>query len=603
MQEPQLNPGSRGHDQNSGVPPGTILKEKMSQHGFSLKDLARISGVSPIHLSQIIGGKRRITAESAFRIGAWFHTEPGFWLGLQAEFDLSLARQSLAVPSEFFTSPEVEPHSKTIIQMPSADARKFLLKSESYCTIPIPDYFKFGPLLESVRDALSTEELTRQGVRDKDGVNHRIMTNKDGRFAWRPLEIIHPALYISLVQEITRDEHWQTILDRFGGFSANERIRCLSLPVESLTKEKDMAEQILSWHTAVEQKSLELSLDYEYLIQTDIEDCYPSIYTHSIAWALHGKEFAKKPDQRRNENLVGNVIDWRIQDMHLGQTNGIPQGSVLMDFIAEMVLGYADTELTKRCAADDGIKEYQILRYRDDYRIFVNSPSEGERILKHLTEALIDLGLKLNPGKTDSSSMVVRSSIKHDKLAWMFRKQTTRNLQNRLLIIYDHGLEYPNSGAFISALQAFHERLHRLQRYSSPLPLLAIAVDIAFRNPRTYPYVAAIVGELIKFVKNDWDKLAIVDRIRHRFSRVPNSGHMDLWLQRISFQYDLSIPFGEPLCRLVSQDETQVWNNDWITSQGGLAAMDPSCLVDRDRLWEMEPTISPEELRLFASAY
>ena len=285
MQEPQLNPGSRGHDQNSGVPPGTILKETMSQHGFSLTDLARSSGVSPIHLSQIIGGKRRITAESAFRIGAWFNTDPGYWLALQAEFDLSLARQSLAVPSEFSISPEVEPHSKTIIQMPSADARKFLLKSESYCTIPIPDYFGFGPLLESVRDALSAEELTRQGVRDKDGVNHRIMTNKDGRFAWRPLEIIHPALYISLVQEITRDEHWQTILDRFGAFSANDRIRCVSLPVVSLTEEKDTAEQILSWHTAVEQKSLELSLDYEYLIQTDIEDCYPSIYTHSIAWA------------------------------------------------------------------------------------------------------------------------------------------------------------------------------------------------------------------------------------------------------------------------------------------------------------------------------
>ena len=186
--------------------------------------------------------------------------------------------------------------------------------------------------------------------------------------------------------------------------------------------------------------------------------------------------------------------------MHLGQTNGIPQGSLLMDFIAEMVLGYADTELTKRCA-DDGIKEYQIIRYRDDYRIFVNSPSDGDRILKHLTEALIDLGLKLNSGKTDFSSIVVRSSIKHDKLAWMFRKQRARNLQNSLLNIHDHGLEYPNSGAFISALRAFHERLHRLQRYSSPLPLLAIAVDIAFRNPRTYPHVAAILGELIKFVK------------------------------------------------------------------------------------------------------
>ena len=48
---------------------------------------------------------------------------------------------------------------------------------------------------------------------------------------------------------------------------------------------------------------------------------------------------------------------------------GIPQGSVLMDFIAEMILGYADKELSKKIE-DNQISNYQILRYRDDYRIF-----------------------------------------------------------------------------------------------------------------------------------------------------------------------------------------------------------------------------------------
>jgi hypothetical protein len=59
-----------------------------------------------------------------------------------------------------------------------------------------------------------------------------------------------------------------------------------------------------------------------------------------------------------------------MQGMNYGQTNGIPQGSVLMDFIAEMVLGYIDERLSE-CL--DKNMNYHIIRYRDDYRIFTNN--------------------------------------------------------------------------------------------------------------------------------------------------------------------------------------------------------------------------------------
>ena len=64
--------------------------------------------------------------------------------------------------------------------------------------------------------------------------------------------------------------------------------------------------------------------------------------------------------------------------MQCGQTNGIPQGSVLMDFIAEILLGYIDEILTEQLNTAH-IVNYKILRYRDDYRIFVNNPDEGEK--------------------------------------------------------------------------------------------------------------------------------------------------------------------------------------------------------------------------------
>ena len=148
--------------------------------------------------------------------------------------------------------------------------------------------------------------------------------------------------------------------------------------------------------------------------------------------------------------------------MRHGQTNGIPQGSVLMDFIAEMVLGYADLQLSEKIQAEK-IDDYQIVRYRDDYRIFVNNPEDGDRILKCLTEVMIDLGLKLNATKTKASSAVIRASIKPDKLEWLFRnssnKTTQTNPQKHLLTIHDHALQFPNSGSLLGALDDFHKKI------------------------------------------------------------------------------------------------------------------------------------------------
>ncbi len=96
--------------------------------------------------------------------------------------------------------------------------------------------------------------------------------------------------------------------------------------------------------------------------------------------------------------------------MRYGQTNGIPQGSVLMDFIAEMVLGYIDKLLEEKISKK--VKEYIIFRYRDGYRIFVNNYKDGELILKNLTEILIDFSFKLNSSKTYISDDIIYLKLK-----------------------------------------------------------------------------------------------------------------------------------------------------------------------------------------------
>ena len=498
---------------------------------------------------------------------------------------------------------------RPIIELPCNEARAFFLKQKSYFKIDLPSYFQFNDLLSEVAEVLDGKHLPgmrSHSPRKHEDVNYLIFSNKDGRYDWRAPELIHPALYISLVNEITEHTCWESIRDRFRRYNECTKVKCLSLPVKSATGQKNKVDQIRPWRR-IEQKSIESSLDYEFVIHTDIVACYASIYTHSIAWALHTKPIAK--ENRDDQKLIGNIIDNHIQDMRQGQTNGIPQGSALMDFIAEMVLGYADTELTEKIN-NEKIEDHQILRYRDDYRIFVNNPQDGERILKCLTEVMIELGMKLNPLKTDISSEVISSSMKNDKLNWMLRRQSDENLQKHLLIIYQHSMENPNAGSVVDAMHDYHNRLNRLSdvaKRESPLPLISIVADIAYRNPKTYSISAAILGRLVSFLTTDSDKQSVAERIKRKFSQIPNTGYMQIWLQRISLPFDPDTDIDEPLCRLVRSggEQIQIWENKWISSKDLLEAINPNKIIDLNEFDTASNTsiVPDEEVKLFTLGY
>lgn len=169
---------------------------------------------------------------------------------------------------------------RSILDLTHGEARTFLLKPESYCSLDLPPYIVFGELINGVHTVLDGKRLTdyrQSNPRDHDDVNYTILHNKDGKYAWRPFQLIHPALYVSLVHAITEEGNWKLIRDRFQQFATNDKIRCLSLPVVSSSDEKDRAEQVSHWWHEVEQRSIELSLDHDYLIETDLTDCYGAI--------------------------------------------------------------------------------------------------------------------------------------------------------------------------------------------------------------------------------------------------------------------------------------------------------------------------------------
>jgi len=516
-------------------------------------------------------------------------------------------------------APDISPVSQSsvrnILDLSHSEAKDFFMREESYNNFDLPPYIRFDQLLSEVATELEgknlsdffevikyktadEEEKTKADSPKKyEEVNYKILNNKDGRYAWRSMQLIHPALYVSLVHKITDKENWQTIQTCFKGFFQNPKIKCMSLPVVSSTDDTDKAVQVSHWWQEVEQKSIALALDFEHLVHTDIADCYGSIYTHSVAWALHTKQVAKK--NTGDNNLIGNIIDRHLQDMSHGQTNGIPQGSVLMDFIAEIVLGYGDLLLSKKIAEE--ISEYHIIRYRDDYRVFTNSTQDGEKIVKFITETMIELGLKLNPQKTIHTNQVVSASIKSDKLYWIKQKQRERSLQKHLLIIHDLSNEFPNSGSLNKALNNFYKRIRNTKNLNQDVvPLISIIVDIAYRNPKTYPISAAILSKFADFLNEDGQKRAIFKRIRKRFGKIPNTGHLMIWLQRITLKFDKDYLYEEPICKLAAGKQVQIWNSDWLKpALKNLIA--PKKIIDSDEIEKLTPVISIEEVELFKS--
>ncbi len=485
---------------------------------------------------------------------------------------------------------------KTILELTETEAKAFFLKERSYRSFELPEYFSFQKLLDTLSKELSgktlKESTTAVKPKDVEGVNYTLHNNKDGKYSWRPFQLIHPAMYVFLVQEITKTENWKLLQARFKELHSNEKIECHSLPVTEV-------DQIYAWWQLVEQRSIALALEFNHLLHLDIADCYGSLYTHSIPWAIHTIEESKKIENRDNSNLIGVSIDKHIQSMSYGQTNGIPQGSALMDFIAEIVLGFGDLLLTEELNKI-GISDYKIIRYRDDYRIFTNSVQESSEIAKVLSEVLTKLNFKINSSKTHSTEDLILGSLKQDKVHWIYNKRKTDNVQQWLIQLYVLGKEFPNSGSLFTETKHFLEWLQAKEKSNDGKPLenievlVSILVNLAYYNPRLFELVTASLSFIITKIEDIGKQKEIILKIKNKFSQLPNTNYLNIWLQRLTLKIDKTIPYNGKLCEKVIDKNVIIWNSDWLNVKFK-KIIEESEIIIEEKTEKIETTFSEAE--------
>lgn len=142
------------------------------------------------------------------------------------------------------------------------------------------------------------------------------------------------------------------------------------------------------------------SAGYRFMLKTDLSRFFPTIYTHSVPWAVHSKSKAKK-NRGLTAKWYGNFLDLDLRQCQDGQTIGIPIGPDTSHIIAEAVATAVDVEFHKH------FKGWPAgFRYVDDYFLFFETAKEAERALAALIRSLREFELQINFEKTKTCPVI-----------------------------------------------------------------------------------------------------------------------------------------------------------------------------------------------------
>ncbi len=531
--------------------------------------------------------------------------------------------------------------AKNILSLDSKKAMEFFLKSDQYHGFELPEYFIFDELLKSVKDTIGDtpyEDCLQEGVlADRlTDVNLDILLNKDGHYAVRPIILTNPFLYYFLVREICNEHSWEIVKALFEKFKVPYLTSC-ALPVIPGKKEKfHQSTTILNWWNSMEQRSIELSLEYRYIFVTDITNCYGSINPQTIEWAfgLRGTRCEMECDAPIARN-----IQKYLRALQQGRNIGIPQGSAIFDFIGEIVLGYSDLLLHEAIQTAGIVDDYEIIRYRDDYRIFCNDRDSLEKISYILQHVLEKLNFRMNSKKTKISESVVTDSIKPDKLAYIFNTPIFNkkgcdfdSFEKHLLYILMFARQYPDSGSIKTMLSDIDKRIEEClkpqEREVIPIDALdsddvvekitktfyrklgggsvramsAVCTQIALENVGCCHYALRVLSRMVNSLDDEKEKWDIIDKVYSKLCKQPNSDYNQLWLQNITYQKNKKedySPYTLRLCQLVAGKEIEpLWNNKWIKPEF-TQNLPISSIVNEDVLKKVTPIITFRETRAY----
>lgn len=389
----------------------------------------------------------------------------------------------------------------------------------------------------------------------------------------------------------------------------------------------------------MEQRSIELSLEFRYMFVTDITNCYGSVNPQAFDWAFSLKDTRF---ENGNKNSISKNIQKYLRAFQQGRNIGIPQGSAIFDFIGEIILGYSDLLLHEAIHKAGISNPYEIIRYRDDYRIFCNDKDVLEKISYILQHVLESLNFRMNSKKTKISNSIVTDAVKSDKLAYIYNTPIFNkkgcdfdSFEKHLLYILMFARQYPDSGSIRTMLSDIDNRIEDwLKPYEeevTTIPIFedgepktekvtkqrrlvggsvhamsAICTQIALENVGCCHYALRVLSRMVDSLKDENEKSTIVNLVYTKLCKQPNSDYIQLWLQNMTYQQDKitgKSPYKMRLCRVVDRNKkVALWNNEWL-KPNLYSNLHYDNVVDAEVLKKVTPVITFRERRAYDNQY
>ena len=149
-----------------------------------------------------------------------------------------------------------------------------------------------------------------------------------------------------------------------------------------------------------QQRYIQLEKQFPTMWLMDISNCFPSIYTHSISWAVKNKEYIKRHVNYSNQFCQ--TFDTLMQRCNNNETNGIPVGPEVSRIFAEVILQSIDLQVIDSIEKNHSLKldvDYSILRYVDDYIVFSKNQKSMEAVASTISDILTNYNLYINDNK------------------------------------------------------------------------------------------------------------------------------------------------------------------------------------------------------------
>lgn len=351
----------------------------------------------------------------------------------------------------------------------------------------IPECFDTDKLVDKVMDIISFVKIDIKHKPDneiwvtapvslstyKSAINRRIISVPNPEAFLRLVKFM--AVNWNEIKEVSKSESSLSSITCMQDYSATTDIEEINCPLlkEKRHRKSDFIKGI--------ESCISVSIGHQFRLKLDVANCYNSIYTHSVAWGICGKEKVKQYMQNKKTMPIpdkydlGNYLDIFMRYQKNNETNGIITGPFTSRIFSEILFSAID-----KIMKDNG---FVFRRYVDDYKFYFRSREKAEESVPKIERILNEYNLNLNLSKTTIEHFPYDNySDMKEIYNTAFSKKKIIGVLNEASNLYAKG----EKGAYKYALKFLKNKKLETTKFDVIIPLL---INIMLLDPRYGKYV------------------------------------------------------------------------------------------------------------------